>query len=147
MTSHSPGSPFKKRPRLLKLIGGGLREAAPLIVVLFLFNLVVGITNGWLKGPAQWILKHILPHQVFVGPLHGGNFPGASLGLFVIILVLIGLVASTSWGKKMFNFLDRLFTHIPIVSGIHNMVRKLTNTVAKEGSRAFKMWVLVDDDG
>ena len=136
-----------KRHRLLGLVGSGLRTAAPFLVVLFVFNLVVGITNSWLKAPSRWILSHILPHEIFIGPLHGGDFPGASLGLFILIMVLVGLVASTNWGKKLFALLDEAFAHMPVVRGIHSTVRRFTNTVAREGSHAFKMWVVVDDDG
>lgn len=148
MNRHSPkGNSRKVGQRLLGLISSGLRTAAPFLVVLFVFNLVVSITDSWLKGPSRWLLSHVFPHEVFIGPLHGGNFPGASLGLFIVIMVVVGLLASTNFGKKLFTLFDEAFARMPLVRGIHSTVRRFTNTVAREGSHAFKMWVVIDDDG
>ena len=46
----------------------------------------------------------------------GFSFPG--LGLFLVLLTLyfLGLIASNMIGKQLFNFIERITAHIPLIS-------------------------------
>lgn len=74
----------------------------------------------------------------------GFSFPG--LGLFLVLLTLyfLGLIASNMIGKQLFNFIERITAHIPLISTTYKVGRQLGTTLSLPEKQVFKRAVLVE---
>lgn len=72
------------------------------------------------------------------------NFPGLGIVLLVVVLYLVGLVASNIFGKRLLGSLEQITEHIPIISTIYRMGKQLSGTLAQTSdTHMFRRPVLV----
>jgi uncharacterized membrane protein len=58
--------------------------------------------------------------------------PGLGLGLTILLITLIGFLASNFIGKKFFTFIDGLFIRLPVVKMLYSAIRDLIEAFAGE---------------
>jgi uncharacterized membrane protein len=58
------------------------------------------------------------------------NIPGVGILLTVVIITVIGFLASNFLGRKLFGFIDRIFTHLPLVKLLYSSVKDILQAFA-----------------
>jgi len=58
--------------------------------------------------------------------------PGLGLVITILLITLIGFLASNFIGKKFFTLIDRLFTKLPVVKMLYSAVKDLIEAFAGE---------------
>lgn len=58
------------------------------------------------------------------------NIPGVGILLTVVIITLIGFIASNFLGKKLFGLIDRIFTGLPVVKLLYSGVKDILDAFA-----------------
>ena len=96
------------------------------IALKFLFNLLDGIFGPLAE---QWL---------------GFSIPGLGFIVLVIILYLIGLVATNIMGRSLINLGESILNKIPIVRNIYRASKQITQTFSISSSWAFKRVVVVE---
>lgn len=76
--------------------------------------------------------------------LFGFSFPGLGLFLVLVILYLLGLVASNVVGKHFFGLIERIMNRIPLIKTTYKVGRQLGSTLALPGKEIFKKALLVE---
>lgn len=118
---------------------GGLIGAAPLVITFYVVSFLLGIVDSHLAPLSSYLVRLVLPDSVLVGPFAGGDIPGLSVVLLLLILVAVGFVSSTGWGKKAFKLFDRVIGVIPIVGLIYGGSRKVMDLFRNpDGQPRFK---------
>ena len=113
---------------------------AGLLVIVPLF-----ITLGVLK----WIIDTldqtlaILPGAWQPDKLLGRHIPGFGVILTLLILLVVGGVASNFIGRKLVGWGDALVRRIPVVRSIYSSVKQVSDTVFSDSGNAFRRTVLV----
>ena len=113
---------------------------AGLLVIVPLF-----ITLGVLK----WIIDTldqtlaILPEAWQPDKLLGMHIPGFGVILTLLILLVVGGVASNFIGRKLVGWGDALVRRIPVVRSIYSSVKQVSDTVFSDSGNAFRRTVLV----
>lgn len=102
------------------------------LVLLFLFNTVEKIIKPSIPK---------IPISVFQDNFY---IPGLGIIAFLILLYLLGIIATNVIGNKLVSIGDRLFTAIPIVKNIYTSSKQLTEAFSKTRKGSFRQAVFVE---
>ncbi len=108
----------------------GLLAIIPLILSYFAVNFIYVVIDKRVMG---W-LHHLI----------GFPIPGLGIILVLVILYLLGIIASNVIGKEFFNILERLTNRIPIIKTTYQVGKQIASTFSLPESQVFKKVVLVD---
>lgn len=112
----------------------GLLVLVPLIITVWVLNWVIGTLDQTLQIlPAQWHPDRLL----------GIHIPGFGVLLALLIVLVIGAVASNFMGRRLVSWWDALLGRIPIVRSIYSSVKQVSDTLFSENGNAFRKAVLV----
>jgi uncharacterized membrane protein len=112
----------------------GLLVLVPLAITLFVLEWIVGVLD-------QTLL--ILPVAWHPDRLLGLHIPGFGVLLTLVIVLLMGAIASNFLGKKLVLLGNALLSRIPIVRSIYSSVKQVSDTVFSENGHAFRKALLV----
>lgn len=115
---------------LKKYILRGLLAIIPLVLSILVINLVyVSIDTKALN----WFERAF-----------GFRFPGLGILLVLLVLYLIGQVASRVAGNYIFGLIEMATTRIPIINTIYKIGKQLSRSFSLPERQVFKRVVLVD---
>jgi uncharacterized membrane protein len=112
----------------------GLLVLVPLAVTVWLLNWFIGTLDQTLQ---------ILPGNWHPDKLLGVHVPGFGVLLALLIVLLIGAIATNFLGKKLVSWWDALLSRIPIVRSIYSSVKQVSDTLFSENGNAFRQALLV----
>lgn len=108
----------------------GLFATVPIIATFlalkFLFKAIDGLIGS-------------LPERLF-----GYHIPGIGVLVTAMLILIMGLLASNLFGKRIIGFAEKLITSIPIVNKIYNASKELMQAVTVPNRTSFKAVVLVE---
>ena len=111
-----------------------------------LLVIVPGVITAWVLN---WIIStldqtlQILPEHWQPDKLLGMHIPGFGVLLTLLILLLVGGVASNFVGRKLVSWGDAIISRIPVVRSIYSSVKQVSDTVFSDSGNAFRTAVLV----
>ncbi len=112
----------------------GLLVLVPLVITLAVLNWIVSTLD-------QTLL--ILPVAWHPDRLLGFHIPGFGVVLMLVIVLLMGAVASNFFGKRLVQWGNSLLSRIPIVRSIYSSVKQVSDTLFSENGNAFRKALLV----
>jgi uncharacterized membrane protein len=112
----------------------GLLVLVPLAITLAVLNWIVGTLD-------QTLL--ILPGAWHPDKLLGFHIPGFGVVLTLVIVLLMGAIASNFFGKRLVQWGNSLLSRIPIVRSIYSSVKQVSDTLFSENGNAFRKALLV----
>jgi uncharacterized membrane protein len=119
---------------LRKWLIAGLLVIVPLVITLGVLNWIIGTLDQTLA---------ILPEAWQPDRLLGVHIPGFGVILTLLILLLVGGIASNFIGRKLVGWGDALVRRIPVVRSIYSSVKQVSDTVFSDSGNAFRTAVLV----
>lgn len=119
---------------LRKWLLTGLLVIVPGVITAWVLNWIVGMLD-------QTLL--ILPGAWQPDKLLGVHVPGFGVVLTLLILLLVGAIASNFAGRKLVQWGDALVHRIPVVRSIYSSVKQVSDTLFSESGNAFRKAVLV----
>ena len=112
----------------------GLLVLVPLTITLAVLNWIVSTLDQTLQ---------ILPGSWHPDKLLGFHIPGFGVVLTLVIVLLMGAVASNFFGKRLVQWGNSLLSRIPIVRSIYSSVKQVSDTLFSENGNAFRKALLV----
>jgi uncharacterized membrane protein len=85
----------------------------------------------------------ILPGSWQPDKLLGFHIPGFGVLLTLVIVLMMGALASNFFGKRLVQWGNSLLSRIPIVRSIYSSVKQVSDTVFSENGNAFRKALLV----
>ena len=119
---------------LRKWLIAGLLVIVPLVITLGVLNWIIGTLDQTLA---------ILPEAWQPDRLLGMHIPGFGVILTLLILLLVGGIASNFIGRKLVGWGDALVRRIPVVRSIYSSVKQVSDPVFSDSGNAFRTAVLV----
>ena len=117
-----------------KWLIAGLLVIVPLVITLGVLNWIIGTLDQTLA---------ILPEAWQPDRLLGMHIPGFGVILTLLILLLVGGIASNFIGRKLVGWGDALVRRSPVVRSIYSSVKQVSDTVFSDSGNAFRTAVLV----
>ena len=119
---------------LRKWLIAGLLVIVPLVITLGVLNWIIGTLDQTLA---------ILPEAWQPDKLLGVHIPGFGVILTLLILLIVGGIASNFIGRKLVGWGDALVRRIPVVRSIYSSVKQVSDTVFSDSGHAFRTAVMV----
>ncbi len=108
----------------------GLVVVVPIVITILALYWLFSFLDGFLS-------------PVFYGIL-GREIPGLGFLTEIVLIFLVGLVATNVFGSRLLRFIQEFLTRIPLVRNIYPAVKQLVETFSKSGGSSFKKVVLVE---
>jgi len=139
--SEKPGKPAKaSKLRLLKWARN--RFFTGVIVALPIMATFLAVS--WIVTKIDANVFRILPGQLNPKTYLGFAIPGLGLIISIIILFLLGIIASNFIGKSLLKAGENLLGRVPVVSSVYNSLKQIVQTVADQKDRAFRDVCLIE---
>jgi len=108
----------------------GVVVAIPIVTTLLVVSWVVQkVDNNVFK---------LIPDSLNPETYLGFAIPGLGLIISIILLFLLGIVASNFLGKSVIRWGEKLLDRVPVVSPVYNALKQIVQTVAAQKDRAFR---------
>ena len=112
----------------------GLLVLVPLVITLWVLNLIVGTLDGSLVLlPPEW-----RPESLF-----GFHLPGFGTLVTLLIVFVTGLVTQNIIGNRVLRLWELLLQRIPVVNSIYSSVKQVSDTLLSSSGNAFRKALLV----
>jgi uncharacterized membrane protein len=85
--------------------------------------------------------------NVYLQNTWGFYVPGIGFVLFFIVLILVGMLASRFIGHKLFQQIERWFSHLPLIKNIYPTLKQIVLFISAQKEFGFKRVVLVEYPG
>jgi len=123
----------------------GLLVAAPLSVVLWVFNKLVLSMDGVLALVPTQIRSLLTVHLPGLAePIPILETPGLGFFLTLVLIILIGMLARGFAGRRVVASLNALVATVPILGTIYAGIRQLLEAVFSSRAQNFQRVVLVE---
>lgn len=117
-----------------KWLFSGLLVLVPLIITLWVLDWVISTLDQTLRIlPASWQPDRWL----------GLHIPGLGVVFALVVVLLIGAMASNFIGNQLVGWWHALLHRIPVVRSIYSGVKQVSDTLFSEKGNAFRQAVLV----
>jgi uncharacterized membrane protein len=114
----------------------GVLVILPLGITVFILKFVFTTLNNFV-GPLGPEVAHFLFRREI-------PIPGLGIIIFLLLLYLLGLIATNVMGRKLVGWADRFFTNLPIVKNIYLSSKQLTDAFSTTRKGAFRQAVFVE---
>jgi uncharacterized membrane protein len=112
----------------------GLLVLVPLLITIWVLATLIGIMDqSLLLLPAAWRPEAQLGYQV----------PGLGAVLTLLVIFVTGLIATNFLGQQLINMWERLLGKVPVVKGIYNSVKQVSDTLFSGSGQAFRKALLI----
>ncbi len=108
----------------------GLLTILPLAVTIYVFYIIFNFLDNLIGGLIESVINYRIPGIGFVSGL--------------LLILLIGFIASNIIGNRLINFFDRIFQRVPITRGIYVSAKQIIDAFTVQGKNAFKKVVLLE---
>jgi uncharacterized membrane protein len=123
-----------KRPLLKRYLITGLLIWVPLVITLWVMNLLVStMDQTLLLLPERWRTEKWL----------GFHIPGLGVVLTVLVVFLTGVLAANIIGQRLVGFWEGVLARIPVVNSIYKGVKQVSDTLFSPSGQAFRKALLV----
>ena len=99
---------------------------------------------SWVVSKIDANVFRIIPARLNPETYLGFAVPGLGLVISVILLFLLGIIASNFIGKSLIKSGENLLARVPVVSPIYNSLKQIVQTVAAQKDRAFRDVCLIE---
>ena len=132
----------EKRPKLKLLKWIRNRFFTGVIVALPIAATFLAVS--WIVTKIDANVFRIIPARLNPETYIGFAIPGLGLIISVILLFLLGIIASNFIGKSLIKSGESLLNRVPVVSSVYNSLKQIVQTVADQKDRAFRDVCLIE---
>lgn len=128
----SVGIPKKIKPKfdhIRKNIFRGMLAVIPIVISLLVVQFIYVMID---QRVTRFIEKFI-----------GFSIPGLGILLVLVVLYLLGLIASNLLGKQIFSLIEKISERIPLVRTTYQVGKQISQSLGHEDKQLFKRVVLV----
>ena len=112
----------------------GILVILPLLLTVYILVILFCFAGGILDKFVNTYLERLL----------GFYIPGLGLILFLIIIFLVGFLATRFLGRRLYSILDRALRRFPLIRHIYPSIKQITEFLFASGRQQFKQVVLVE---
>jgi len=112
----------------------GLFLTVPVVATVLIFNFLLKMTTNWLPAGAFPALREIW---------HGYLLRAITILAIILFLYLVGLLTRNYFGRRLYQFGDKVLARIPVIRGIYLSVRQISESLFTQRKTLFKEVVLI----
>ena len=113
------------------------------LVVLGPLGLTVLVVQ-WIVGMMDRAILGLLPNALHPTSLTGWSIPGLGVLATLVLVLLVGMLASNFLGRTVVTYSEWVFSHTPGIKGIYNLFKQMTDTLFGKDKTGFRKVVLIE---
>ena len=113
------------------------------LVVLGPLGLTVLVVQ-WIVGMMDRAILGLLPNALHPTALTGWHIPGLGVLATIVLVFLVGMLASNFLGRTVVTYSEWIFSHTPGIKGIYNLFKQVTDTLFGKDKTGFRKVVLIE---
>ena len=106
-----------------------------------LITVPVGLTVWILYQIFTWIDGFLQPA---IKPIFGHEIPGIGFGITIVLIYLIGVIASNVLGRRLLHYGESLLRRVPIFWQLYTAIRQILQSFSEPGKTGFMQVVLIE---
>ncbi len=111
----------------------------------FLTGILAVVPLGVTVWVLVWIFTTVDSYlQPVIKPILGRPVPGVGFGVTIVLIYLVGVIASNVLGKRLINYSESLVARVPLVRPLYTGVKQLMDSFSTPGKTGFIQTVLVE---
>jgi uncharacterized membrane protein len=114
----------------------GLLVVVPLGMTGLVVHSIIGLMDG--------LLRRFLPARFWPEILAGVPIPGLGVVATLLMILLVGMLATNYFGRSILAFSERAMGRIPLVKGIYSLFKQVSDTVLNTDRQGFRKVVLIE---
>jgi len=112
----------------------------------FIAGIIVTIPIGVIVWLVIWIFTSIDGIlQPAVSSILGRTIPGLGFVILIVLVYLVGVMASNFVTRRLVNYGQSLLSRIPIVRPIYSSIKQIADSFSASGKTGFKQVVIAED--
>ncbi len=124
------------RKKLKRSFLAGLLVVVPLGMTIVVVRWIIGLMDG--------LLMRFLPERFWPEAVFGFPVPGVGLIATLLLILLVGILATNYFGRSVLGFSERVMGQIPLVKGIYGLFKQVADTVLNSEREGFRKVVLIE---
>lgn len=108
----------------------GLVVIVPVAVTIWVVRLLFNLLDGWLRPIVELSF--------------GRHVPGVGLLATVLLLYLVGLLATALGGKTLIGWFETALTRLPLVGDVYGSSKQIMETISNPAGMGFKRVVIFE---
>ena len=108
----------------------GFLVVLPMVITLFFARFMFRLLDEWSRPISE--------------RLFGAEIPGLGFVVFIIVLFVLGIIATNMIGGRLLDFFERRVARIPLLSPVYQGARQITEAIQIRGTTDFRKVVLLD---
>src|SRR5512139_2579269 len=98
----------------------------------------------WIIGMMDSLILGLLPSVLHPKELFGMHIPGlGALGTLLLVL-LVGMLTTSIFGRTLISYSEWLFSHTPGIKGVYHLFKQVTDSLLNQGRAGFHKVVLIE---
>ena len=126
----------KLSSRLNKYFLTGMIVLGPLGLTVLVVQWIVGVMDRAILG--------LLPSVLHPQELFGIHIPGLGVLGTLVLVLLVGVLASNFFGRTLVGYSEWLFSHTPGIKGVYNLFKQMTDTLFSKDKSGLRKVVLIE---
>ncbi|MFC1498962.1 DUF502 domain-containing protein [Verrucomicrobiota bacterium] len=115
----------------------GLFLTVPVAATIIIFNF-------FFKLATDWLVNKKIFENIFGSGVQKFALRLITIAIIIVAFYLVGLLVRNFFGKRLYQFGDKLLTRIPVIKGIYTSVRQISESLFTQRKTLFKEVVLVE---
>ncbi len=111
----------------------------------FLLGILVIVPVAATIGILVWLfttIDNILqPVIIFIS---GRAIPGVGFGITIILIYLVGVIASNVLGRRLIHYGESLLARVPVVRPLYTAIKQILGSFSTPGKAVFRQVVLIE---
>jgi uncharacterized membrane protein len=124
------------RKKLKRSFLAGLLVLVPLGMTIVVVRWIIGLMDG--------LLMRFLPERFWPEAVFGFPVPGLGVVATLLLIWLVGMLATNYFGRSVLSFSERVMGQIPLVKGIYGLFKQVADTVLNSEREGFRKVVLIE---
>lgn len=135
----APPPPVGVFTRLRNYFLAGIIVTAPIGLTIYLVLITIQAIDRNVRGlvPAGYEPERFIPYHLPYG------IPGLGIVAALVLLTLIGFLATNLLGRTLLRLSERLVARMPIVRGVYSALKQVFETVFSQSGNSFRQVALV----
>lgn len=124
------------KSKLKAYLIAGLLVAGPIGLTVVVIQWFVALMDG--------LLLAVLPERFQPNNLIGFALPGIGLIVTLLLLLLVGALATNFFGRGLVRLFENLVSRIPLVKGVYTLFKQVTDTLFVGDRQGFRKVVMIE---
>jgi len=112
----------------------------------FLAGILITIPLGLTIWLFYWIFSGVdgFLQRIAINPIFGRDIPGVGFAITVVLIYLVGVIASNVLGRRLLRYGESVLERVPVARHIYTGIRQIVNGFSEPHKTGFMQVVLIE---